>query len=395
MQASASYTGLLLACPRPFDPENDDEREVPGEPARYGSAFHQVIAACLRPSKKALEKTPAYAKEIDKAAATYSVKASAGELAGHVKSSVGVLRNWLTREKLEVLEVERAYAVKPFMGGSWNARLIAAHSEEHTYEVEPGELPGTVDLIAASANRKRLAVIDHKTGGGESDTFAQPAKIPQMRTLGLVAPFAPTRGTNDVDVDVEVGVFHADRRGLPAMYTEPYDLESRIGHAIDLHTALSAVGSGFLRPGPHCARCPIRLSCPAHKADLLAESTAALVRSANAVGVEPIVGQLVSAAASKLSVEQRAGALYELLQKFKVLEKAGRDEIRRLVKGGSIIETSDGKTLEIRTQTYETLSKKSVLEALGPVEGEKVLKTLRKKGAIRETTRESLVGGKG
>ena len=66
----------------------------------------------------------------------------------------------------------------------------------------------------------------------------------------------------------------------------------------------------------------------------------------------------------------------------------------KLVKAGKVIETSEGKVLGIREQTFETLSKKSVLEALGPVAGERELKRLRAKGAIRESTLEMLVGEK-
>ena len=67
LQPSASRTELLLACPRPFGLDAEVEADAPGEPARYGSAFHQVIAACLR-AKKPLEQTAAYARAVDKAA---------------------------------------------------------------------------------------------------------------------------------------------------------------------------------------------------------------------------------------------------------------------------------------------------------------------------------------
>jgi ribosomal protein L19E len=83
--------------------------------------------------------------------------------------------------------------------------------------------------------------------------------------------------------------------------------------------------------------------------------------------------------------------LYELLKCFRALDEAGTKEIRRLVQEGKIIETRDGKVLAIRTEKFETLSKKSVIEALGKVAGEKELKRLRAKGAIREATREKLV----
>lgn len=395
IQPSASRTALLLACPRPFDPNVEEDPDLPGEPARYGSAFHAVLAACLRsPAKKPLEKEPGkFAKHVDRAVVQYDVKSVAGELAGHVKGSVKVLRNWLKREKLEPIEIEAAYAVRPDGdAGGWTYRTILPHDEEHRYAVDALEIPGTVDLIAVSTNRKRSVTIDHKTGRGEEDSFAQPTKIPQMRTLGLV-DFT----TGSASSTGEVGIFHADRRGLPIVYTEPYEPLEKRAHVRELKAALSMIGRGFLRPGAQCKRCHARETCPAWAADLLAESTSVLVSSAITLAVEPIDPKMMLALPTDdapVALEARAGALYELLKKFRSLDKAGTAEIKRLVKTGSIIETRDGKTLALQEQTFETLSKKSVLEALGPIAGEKELKRLREKGAIRESTREMLVGEK-
>ena len=387
IQASASKTELLLACPRPFDPELEADPDVAGAPARYGSSFHQILAACLRTGGRGSQKAPletsgGYSKEVDRAAKAYDMRSAAQELAGHVKSSVKVFRNWLVREKLEVAVVEEAYAVRPTVDGTWKTRAILPHDEDHHYIVDPGEVPGTVDVIARNANRKRAVVVDHKTGWEDKD-FARPSSIPQMKTLGLVAPTA---------LGAEVGIFHADRQGLPSIYVEPYEIEDQREHATALRRGLDMIGTGFLRPGPQCKRCPARLTCPAHAADLLSEGTAALVEGANALAVEPIAGLL--APETGASIEVRAGALHELLKKFRQLDKAGWEEIKRLVKSGAVIETREGKVLAIQTQTYETLSKKSVLEAFGPVAGEKELERLRKKGAIRETTREMLIGEK-
>jgi PD-(D/E)XK nuclease superfamily protein len=381
LQPTASRTELLLACPRPFDPTLESEPDLPGEPARYGSAFHQILAAALRGSaKKPLERSDRYPKEVDRAAAAYDVKGAREELAGHVRSSVKVLRNWLEHEKLEVADIESAYSVRPNADGTWKAGAILPHDDDHRYIVDAGEVPGTVDLIAQSANGKRLVVIDHKTGW-EDEGFARPSTIPQMRTLGLVARVF--KGS------AEVGIFHADRQGLPAMYAEPYEAVEQRAHATELHRALTLIGSGFLRPGAACKRCPARLACPAHAADLLAESTASLVTSANALAVEPIRGPL--APDTGASVEVRAGSLYDLTKKFRALDKAAHEEIKRLVKSGVVIETREGGVLTLRTQSYEVLSKKSVIEALGKVAGERELGKLRKKGAIREATREMLV----
>jgi len=386
LQPSASRTSLLLACPRPFDPELETESSSSGEAANYGSAFHLVTATCLAPAKQPLERSvDRYSKVVHKAAKQYGVAHAAAELAGHVKSSMTVLRKWLDREGLKVDEIERSYAVKPEKDG-WRSREIPPHDEEHRYEVEAGELPGTVDLIARNTNKTRAVVIDHKTGGLDIG-FAQPATLPQMRTLGLVA--------SDRGEAVEVGIFHADRRGLPIVYAEPYEKQEQHRHAKALHAAFARVGSGFMRPGDHCKWCPARDGCPARTADLLAESTAALVEGANKLIVADGAALVPAGESTALaSVEERAAVLYELLKRFRVLDKAGSEEIKNLVRAGKIIETSDGKVLAIRTETFETLSKKSVIEALGAVAGEKELKKLRAKGALKEATREKLVAEK-
>ena len=387
LQPTASKTALLLACPRPFDPDVEIEPELPGESAQYGSAFHQVAAACLKgPKQKLLETTARYAKEVDLAAKRYGV-ADREELARHVRGGLKVLRAWLARERLIVFKVEQAYAIRP-RGGLWVTRYIEPHDENHRYDVRPGEIPGTVDLVAVAAGR--AVIIDHKTGGGDEERFAQPSTIPQMRTLGLGLAEKPHWHT-------ELGIFHADRRGLPIVYSEAYEDSEAAKHSQALGDALELVGKGLLRPGPYCKRCPARTTCPAQAADLLSNGTAALVKSANALAAEPIDPKkfgILADPQNGLSVEDRAGALYELLKRFRALDKAGVEEIKRLVRGGAVIETHDGKVLAIQTQNYETLSKKSVVDALGKFAGEKMLASLRKKGAIREATRELLVGEK-
>lgn len=400
LQPSASKTGVFLLCQRPFDAETPTEPDEPGEAALYGSAFHQIIAACLRTgwrgTKKApLETSAAYSREVDRAAKRYDMQDARAELAGHVKSSVKVLRNWLTREKLEVVAIERAYAVHPKADGTWKTRVIEAHDENHVYDVAPDEMPGTVDLVATNDNRKRTVVMDHKTGlfedwfaNDESVKFARPTTVAQLRTLGLVGS----------SLYGEVSIFHADRRGLPMVYSEPYEVSEQQQHAKELHGAFSRLGGGFLRPGEYCKRCPARAGCPAAAAHLLVESAAVLVEAANRVALEPIDPNALYALPTEPPpegmIEMRAGALYDMLKRFRELEKVAVTELKRLVRAGAVIETRDGKVLKIQTQNYETLSKKSVIEALGKVEGEKELARLRKKGVIREATREMLIGEK-
>jgi len=295
-----------------------------------------------------------------------------------VKSSLKVLQNWLKREELvDIVEIETAAAIRPNGRGEWLVRDIAPHDEEHRYDVGGDEVPGTVDLVVRTKNRKRVVVVDHKTGSYAIEDFARPSKIPQMRTLGLLGN--------------EVGIFHADRLGLPMVYSEPYELPEQRMHADGLYDALGRVGSGFLRPGKHCTRCPVRETCPAQAAEVLTESAASLVATANVLAVEPVDPKApLMPPTNGSTVETRAAALHTMLKRFRALDKAATEELRRLVRDGRLIETRDG-VLVLRTQSYETLSKKSVIDALGKVDGEKMIEKLRAKGAVRSATREQLV----
>ena len=387
VQPSASRTELLLACPRPFEEDTKADDDLPGEAARYGSAFHQVIAACLHSGskgKKPLERTARYAKEVDRAVDAFDVKDARSELAGHVKGSVKVLRNWLEREKLHVAEIEVAYAVRPQRGGKWAVRSIPPFDADHRYKVDADEVPCTIDLVVRSSNRRRVVVIDHKTGAwGDPGEFALPARIPQMRTLGLVP-----QGKGEV----ELGVFHADRLGLPAMYAEPYERAEQKRHVVALHAALARIGHGFLRPGDQCKNCKAKTTCPAKAAELLGEGTAVLVESTNKLAIEPVDPQgLLIPPEDGLTVEERAGVIYDLLKRFRKVEKAASEEIKRLVRSGAVIETREGKVLAIQRQRYETVSKKSILAAFGEAKGDKELRRLRAAGALHETTRELIV----
>lgn len=403
-QPSASKTELLLLCPRPFEPSLEPAPDLPGEPALYGSAFHQIIGECLRTSsQKPLEKSAKYTKVVDKAARQYDMRDFAAELAGHVKSSVKVLRNWLKKEGLQVLEVEKAYSIWPRQDGTHTVREIAPHDTNHVYKTAPGEMPGTVDLIAANKERTRVVVVDHKTGYFESwiaqdenVKFALPRTVPQLRTLGLIVPEALKKWR--ARATTEVGIFHADRQGLPVVYSEAYEQDDRERHAKALHEAFGLLGKGFMRPGEYCKRCPARIGCPAQAAHALVQSSAQLLETANRLVVEPpdpkALYVLPTEDAEPGLLETRAGALYDLIKRFTELAEHGRTELRRLVNAGAIIETRDGRTLSVRRQTYETLSKKSVIEALGREKGEKELARMRKKGLIKEAEREMLIAEK-
>jgi len=385
IQPSASATGLVLACPHPFEESTPIEKGEPIEPARYGSAFHLVIAEMLRQYKaKHTLRPAAFAKLVDTSVKLFDVRSAAEELAGHVKGSFKYLVNWIEREKLEVDEIETAYAVLPRDCDSATWRPIPSHDEDHHYECHSTEMPMTLDLRLRSKNRKRHVVLDHKTGNDVG--YARPSKVLQMRSLGLAAE-------TPLDNPVELGVGHFDRRGLPNIYVEEYEDADVREHGQALYNAIDMIGrGGFLRPGVQCERCPARHACPARSADLLSDATNALVKASLVIADEPIDTHALAPipANANHSIEDRAGALYDLLTRYDDVSKAGREEIRRLVKAGAVVETRRGP-LVIQPQEFETVSKKSILAAYGKRAGEKKLAELRKKGAVTLSKREMLV----
>ena len=80
-----------------------------------------------------------------------------------------------------------------------------------------------------------------------------------------------------------------------------------------------------------------------------------------------------------------------LIKNLEKLTEMGRAEVRRLVEAGEVVEGPDGTTYELSRETYETLSKASVMRALGKTNGEKRLAKMRKEGLIEEKERVRLL----
>ena len=61
------------------------------------------------------------------------------------------------------------------------------------------------------------------------------------------------------------------------------------------------------------------------------------------------------------------------------------------MRDGAVVELDDGATLEMSTIEVETLSKSSIVRALGRVAGDKLIESLRKKGVIEKDKRERMM----
>ena len=380
LQPSASKTGLFLACQRPFDPAVTLEHDEAEEPARYGSAFHEVIAPLL--AGTLADSGRRYDTAIDRVARQWGIKPAAAELHGHVRSSYRFLKKWFEQNgwNLKTIKTETSYAIDP--EASTTRKLEAPSEEDHVYAgLRSGEIAATLDVEIESVDRGHVLIGDHKTGfmavdHYSGDSFAMPAKLPQMRTMGLIAQKARKKS---------LAIFHFDRQGLPDIHFDRFEKSDEAEHRAALTRALARIGDGSLTPGPQCGVCPAASTCPAHAADIMGSASAALL----AAGAERL--QTVNDNFSALPVGLRAGRLMALIKNLEKLTEMGRAEVRRLVEAGEVVEGPDGTTYELSRETYETLSKASVMRALGKTNGEKRLAKMRKEGLIEEKERVRLL----
>ena len=147
-----------------------------------------------------------------------------------------------------------------------------------------------------------------------------------------------------------------------------------------------------MKPGVWCKWCVARDICPTRDADLLERSGDVLQGLTAAGGLlsgETHAAMVTMEHSARLSKERKLGSLYVVVQQAEKLAARIRDEMRKeiLAEDGNLMpETPDGRILTIRTFEKESLSKASVIRALGKLDGERMLTKLRKAGAI-ETSR--------
>ena len=375
LQPSASKTALLLACQRPFAEDVATDTTFATEPMRYGSAFHEVEALLLL---KVLKKAEGalYTKAVEDAAKKYDVAPHTRELVEHVRAYHAFLSAWLLRHGwTRVVEVETSYAMNP---ARLEVRKIAEPSaEEHKYaDLRVGEVAGTVNLIAEDAEGKRALVLDHKTGFVDAG-FSEPARIPQMKTLGLDREprgvrshrtrhrarrpaRAPERALRRVRPARRRSAPKGSRRraGSYRRWESPAE---RVLSEVSGRADMSCEGSG-----------------------LLSGANAALATLTTSQGIEP-------GGHADLPEGIRDGRLYALIRQFRKLDEAATAEIKRKIKAGVLIELPTGETLGIQTQEYETLSKSTIIRALGKLEGERLIVSLRKRGVVEKAKREMIL----
>ena len=332
----------------------EPEGEV-GEPARFGSAYHAVMAKHLSEAV-----STSWKGECSKQARKYNVDDE--ELKDHFARTAPVLIRWLGDNPYGVgfakrqLEIETSLALKSSTRAV--ARVCKPHDEQHRYDAEAHELPGTLDLVSrAKTSKKHLLVIDHKTGFDVGD----PVKSPQLLSQGAAAV-----GVWGATGDVLLGFFHAPRGGPGTVYVDNVSQLQLDEHAERISVALARVGDGSLKPGPWCTYCPMLTTCPAH-----ANSLAPLKRN----------GALT---------RERIGAIHQALGEYDNLAKKLREELRAWVGINGEATRPDGKTVGFESRPFTELSMKSIKDKLGEVEGAKLIAKLDKLGVIRRGERPEL-----
>lgn len=327
------------------------------------------------------------------------------ELREHVSVSHAELTRWLSKNEFKLdfsaiqkkgeLLIEKAVALKPLLHG----RFIDGHDENHRYKVQEGEQPGTLDyaIVPSKHDLKKkvpLLVLDHKTG---EEDFSRPLDKAQL--LSLAAAMLRLTGTEEAIV----GVLHARRRGMPKVYADRVKLKELRSYEGRIQTALARIGDGSMRPGIWCGRCPARDVCPTRDAELLNKAgdvLTGLTAAGGALSKEGLVANdlpspsgLVKAPAFALSRDKKLGILYEITKKAEALIGRVRAEIKSEIiasKGAVMPETPSGEYLVVREYVKESLSKTSVTEAYGKIQGERMLNKLREAGAIKKTTVQQL-----
>jgi Protein of unknown function (DUF2800) len=366
VRPTMSKTDLLFQCSYPWG--RQVRPEIVGEPARFGSAFHEGAEAALRKRK------------FDTRAAANKWGINPMALQDRINAAMPVLLKWLRGSNMWGLdftkgriETERTAALNMVDSTAPTRFLPGGPGDAHDYpEASPDEFPGTADLTsvtpqAGSSNRpglrRVLLVLDHKSGFNVAADWQPrtPAENGQLRSLATA--FADLY-TPDL---VIVAFFHAPLEGLPQVMADELTASDLRQHRAELTKAWKRLGNGWLHPGDWCSYCPAWSTCPTNTTSLTVLQRAG--------------GPLTA---------QRVGAIHQARREFNRMSDRLGEEIRAWVAAHGPGEAPNGDTVELVSREVERLSKKSILEALGPSKGEAMLESLRACGALAERTQVEL-----
>lgn len=357
-QITASGVGRLLQCSAPWHPSTVVEREKAGEAAIYGTAIHAVLSS-----------------DISLAEASMRTGVPVEEIRTHVDAITDAVRDFiagnnpwgsaLTPIGWEVPRGRRLYnpthtdvTVSPPFDAVLDVEThIYVPVLEESDSLAPGAtVYGTADLVLHDLDNGSVAVLDYKTGQHVEPT----ALTPQMLTLAWL-----------FEAQYSV-IVHAPRGEPVRIYAEtvPYlELDTFVSklqaRALDIFEGRLAYS-----PGPECHYCPARSNCPVELGSNIVAANAIVRAAPDALALESI----------------SMGEMHLLLSRLESITDAAKAKIRSAVLAGEIVERPDGKTLVATTKSRESLSKSSILRALGPEAGQALIDELKAAGAITEST---------
>ena len=385
---SGSKTDLFLTCAWPWGRRIEvTGSEDPGEPARFGSAYHEVLATRLLRSPAAVR------CRIDNVAKRFGVKPE--RVRERVDESFPILWRWLKEgnpwsvDFTRDMHLERSYAID--LKTPQYPRVVAAPTaESHVYEeAHDDELPMTLDLTANArdARGRHVALyLDHKSGFERLDV----SEAGQLKSGALVfldrsAWVNRARGLVDDEEACDetcvyvIAFFHAPANMPAGVYALEVTREELIAHYAALRAAHRARLSEprSLTPSALCARCPAYAICPTNV------STLVELRGGS--------GRLA------LTTPETIGAAHQTLKDYEsrfARAVAQVDaEIRDAVKRVGFGIRPDGQEVAFRERPYTNLSLASIERAVGPIEAKKIVALLDKKGVIERGVRQELRAG--
>lgn len=350
MLPTASKTGLLLQCGRPFWTELKIPKQEVGEAAVYGTAYHLEMANLLT-AMPDVDGLVGGSDAQNHACRTY------GPLLSWLRASTNV--NWTETPKQWV---ETSFLFNTDTG---KARITELDLATHTYFGHGRhEIGVTVDYAAYDPVSKTLLVLDHKTGEDPGD----PENAPQLFTQSL----ALTAFLGGKFNRIIQAFHHAPRFGTAKVTAKTIGLPRVKLHHTDLTAAFAEITKHTLRPGPECGYCPARLDCPT-------------VVSALATLDPQGPGAITS---------DRAGQIHQALALYDDLARQLKAQLREYVQANGPVIRPDGKVVDFTTRPFSNLSMASIRRALPPEEAEALIDNLAAKGCIESGDRVELRASK-
>ena len=367
VQASMSKTDLLLQCqfwaspvvklvPEPTDPSELNYA------LRFGRAFHKTMEIHLesrgkkRPRFELLAKKFYLADEDD---------------AQHLRHEAQRLQHFYERAKVFIDKlmkdrgwtdeperlVERKMVYDPFGD---TARFLESTKERDYSDRKSTEFPGTGDLAVVPQSRKRLAVLDWKSGQSSYDASDN------GQLLSLATALRRFTGINEASVfivRIDEDFIEPSEGLLTARLMDDFRdlLRGAMENALSRHPSM--------RRGLWCTKyyCPAIEVCPAHAGPL----------------------SLRDAVEGVLTTEQRAYAYEGYLAAKKLVEKLG-DFWHRDVKMNGPIPLETGGAVILKPGHRSNLSAASIRRAMNPVEAEAMIAALKSLNAIEDSEYEQL-----